>query len=77
MKRWLVERGYDFRRPDLQMLIKQWKLAEQEDAFVLAPPSRIGISRHLLQYALLRATTYVASSNGDVCERGGFAGGGI
>ena len=51
MKRWLVERGYDFRRPDLQILIKQWELAEQGDAFVLAPPSRRGISRHLLQYA--------------------------
>lgn len=51
MKRWLSERAYDLRRPDLQKLTKQWEVMEEEDAFLLHPPGRWRFSRHLLRYA--------------------------
>jgi glycosyltransferase involved in cell wall biosynthesis len=51
MKRWLRERSYDLARPDLQMLMKQWEVAEEEDAFLLTPPNRWRTSRHLFRYA--------------------------
>jgi glycosyltransferase involved in cell wall biosynthesis len=51
LKRWLDERSYDLTRPDLQMLMKQWRVAEEEDAFLLDPPDRWRISRHLMRYA--------------------------
>lgn len=51
MKRWLHERAYDLERPDLQMLMKQWEVAQEEEAFLSSPPNRWHISRHLIRYA--------------------------
>jgi glycosyltransferase involved in cell wall biosynthesis len=51
VKRWLHERSYDLTRPDLRMLMKQWEVAEEESAFLLRPPNRWGIARHLTRYA--------------------------
>jgi glycosyltransferase involved in cell wall biosynthesis len=54
MKRWLHERSYDLARPELQMLLKQWDAIEEEDAFLLRPPSRWRISAHLMRCARYR-----------------------
>jgi len=51
IKRWLDERAYDLERPDLQMLMKQWEIAQEEEAFLLRPPNRWRISRHFMRYA--------------------------
>ena len=51
MKVWLAKRGYDLSRPDLFALFKQWELSQEEDEFVVAPPGRSKIFRHLMQYA--------------------------
>jgi glycosyltransferase involved in cell wall biosynthesis len=51
MKVWLDERGYNLRQSDLYAFFKQWDLAQEQDEFVAAPPSRVKISRHLVQYA--------------------------
>jgi glycosyltransferase involved in cell wall biosynthesis len=51
MKRWLSERGYDLKRPDLRTLFKQWDLAQEGDTFALARPGNLRFSRHLVQYA--------------------------
>ncbi|HEY2820542.1 MAG TPA: glycosyltransferase [Candidatus Acidoferrum sp.] len=52
VKRWLCERSYDMTRPDLRMLMKHWEVMQEEDAFLLHPPNRWNISRHLMRYAL-------------------------
>ena len=51
MKAWLDERGYNLHQPDLHAFFKQWELVQQKDEFVAAPPGRVQISRHLMQYA--------------------------
>jgi glycosyltransferase involved in cell wall biosynthesis len=51
VKRWLRERSYDLRRPDLQMLMKQWEVGEEEETFLLHPPNRWNTSRHFMRYA--------------------------
>jgi glycosyltransferase involved in cell wall biosynthesis len=51
LQTWLHERSYDLTRPDLQRLMKQWELAEEEESFLLHPPSRWNSSRHFLRYA--------------------------
>lgn len=51
LKRWLHERAYDLERPDLQKLMKQWEVAQEEEAFLLCPPNRWHISRHFMRYA--------------------------
>jgi glycosyltransferase involved in cell wall biosynthesis len=51
MKMWLDERGYDLRQSDLYAFFKQWDLVQEKDEFVAAPPGRVKISRHLMQYA--------------------------
>ena len=51
MKRWLYERAYDLARPDLQMLIKQWEVAQEEESFLLHRPNRWRLSRHFMRYA--------------------------
>jgi len=51
MKRWLHERAYDLERPDLQKLMRQWEIAQEEEAFLLRPPNRWHISRHFMRYA--------------------------
>jgi glycosyltransferase involved in cell wall biosynthesis len=51
MKGWLDERGYNLRQSDLYAFFKQWDLVQEKDEFVAAPPSRVKISRHLMQYA--------------------------
>jgi glycosyltransferase involved in cell wall biosynthesis len=51
MKRWLRERSYDLTRQDLQMLMKQWEVAQEEESFLLHPPNRWHISRHFMRYA--------------------------
>jgi glycosyltransferase involved in cell wall biosynthesis len=51
IKRWLDERGWDLRRPDLRAFFRQWDLVQEKDEFALAPPGRIRTSRHLMEYA--------------------------
>jgi len=51
LKRWLHERAYDLERPDLQRLMKQWEVAQEEEAFLLRPPNRWHISRHFMRHA--------------------------
>jgi hypothetical protein len=51
MKLWLSERSYDLTRQDLQMLMKQWEVAQEEESFLLYPPNRWHISRHFMRYA--------------------------
>lgn len=51
VERWLRERSYDMTRPDLRMLMKHWEVMQEEDSFLLHPPNRWNISRHLLRYA--------------------------
>jgi glycosyltransferase involved in cell wall biosynthesis len=51
MKRWLAGQGYDLSRPDLHAFFKQWELKQEADEFTLAPPGRMKICRHLLEYA--------------------------
>ncbi len=51
MKRWLRERSYELTRPELQMLTRQWEVAEEEESFRLYPPNRWRTSRHLVRYA--------------------------
>jgi glycosyltransferase involved in cell wall biosynthesis len=51
MKSWLTKRGYDLKRADLHAFFKQWDLSQEKDEFIAAPPSRMKISRHLMEYA--------------------------
>jgi glycosyltransferase involved in cell wall biosynthesis len=51
MKAWLDERGYNLHESHLYAFFKQWDLAQEKDEFVAAPPNRVNISRHLMQYA--------------------------
>jgi glycosyltransferase involved in cell wall biosynthesis len=51
MKVWLDERGYDLDDAGLHALFKQWDLSQEKDEFAATPPSRVTISRHLVQYA--------------------------
>jgi glycosyltransferase involved in cell wall biosynthesis len=51
MRNWLSERSYDLRRPDLHAYFKQWDLSQEKEEFAVTPPSRLGISRHLIEYA--------------------------
>jgi glycosyltransferase involved in cell wall biosynthesis len=51
IKRWLCERSYDMTRPDLRMLMKQREVVQEEESFLLHPPNRWNISRHLMRYA--------------------------
>ena len=51
MKVWLDERGYDVRQSGLHAFFKQWDLVQEKDEFAAAPPGRVKISRHLMQYA--------------------------
>ena len=51
MKSWLTARGYDLKRSDLHAFFKQWDLSQEKDEFMAAPPGRIKISRHLIEYA--------------------------
>jgi glycosyltransferase involved in cell wall biosynthesis len=51
MKHWMSERDYDLRRPDLHAYFKQWDLSQEKEEFTVAPPGRVRISRHLLEYA--------------------------
>ena len=51
MKHWLSERDYDLARPDLHAYFKQWDLSQEKEEFILEPPGRVRISRHLLEYA--------------------------
>jgi glycosyltransferase involved in cell wall biosynthesis len=51
MKAWLDERGYNLHQSDLHAFFKQWDLSQEKDEFAAAPPGRVKISRHLMQYA--------------------------
>jgi len=51
LKRWLSERSYDLASHDLQMPMKQWGVAQDEELFLLHPPNRWRISRHFMRYA--------------------------
>jgi glycosyltransferase involved in cell wall biosynthesis len=51
MKNWLSERAYDLSRPDLHAYFKQWDLSQEKEEFTVAPPGRMRISRHLIEYA--------------------------
>jgi hypothetical protein len=51
MKHWMAERDYDLRRPDRHAYFKQWDLLQAKEEFTVAPPGRVRISRHLLEYA--------------------------
>jgi glycosyltransferase involved in cell wall biosynthesis len=51
MKAWLDERGYDLHQSDLHALFRQWDLSQEKDEFLAAPPGRMKISRHMMQYA--------------------------
>jgi glycosyltransferase involved in cell wall biosynthesis len=51
MKTWLDERGYNLNQFDLHALFKQWELAQEKEQFLAAPPGRLKISRHLIEYA--------------------------
>jgi glycosyltransferase involved in cell wall biosynthesis len=68
MKAWLTKRGYDLNRPDLFAFFKQWDLSQEKDEFVVTPPGRLRIFRHLMEYARFygpqltwrhRAVTYI------------------
>ena len=48
--RWLTRSGRDVRRDPVRSYLAQWELAQEEDRFRIATPSRIGIFWHLLKY---------------------------
>ena len=48
---WLRNHGYDLRCWNLRALLKQWELSQEKDRFIIKPPGRLHICRHLMQYA--------------------------
>lgn len=50
IQEWLHRNGFDFRSADLRAYFKQWKRAQEHDAFLLEAPGRWKYFRHLVSH---------------------------